>query len=195
MTVALLLSCTVLLLLAGLLPLLFGDGGEASGPPSYDFADPSLSADPSADADYMELDRTVYYRTLEGYEITVAVREENLSSYDAEVVLLYRLVQAAMAGDSDVYNACFSPEYVAASGKIGSFTKQKLYDVTLTLYDSSTLNVPEGYTSVRAYGVTYKIKDNNGSLRSDMGSDAVRGQIFLVVKDAAGNAAVYGVRT
>lgn len=183
-----------LLVIAAVLPLLFGEDAEPDKPPAYSFADPSLSADPSSDTDYMSLDRTVYYRALAGYEVTVSVREEELASFDAEVALLYRLIQAAMAGDSVAYNACFSPEFVAASGATEAFTKQKLYDITLTLYDSSELNVPVGYSSVRAYGVAYKIKDNNGSLRDDMGSDAVKGQIFLIVKDASGKAAVYGVR-
>ncbi|MBQ8175208.1 MAG: hypothetical protein IJ009_07400 [Clostridia bacterium] len=185
----------VLLIFAAVLPLLFSDGEETPKPPSFVFADATLSADPQADEDYMALDRTVYYRILSAYEVTVSIHEEDLSRLDAELVLLFRLVQAAMAGDHEAYNACFSPEYVASDGKVEAFTKQKLYDITFTLYEGTEQTVPVGYSSVRAYGLTYKIKDNNGSLRNDMGSDAMKEQLFFVVKDAAGVASVYAVQT
>ena len=185
----------VLLIFAAILPLLFLGDGDPQTSQRFDFADPALSADPMSDADYMELDRTVYYRTLSGYEITVSISESDLSSVDAELFLLWQLVHAAMAGDADAYNACFSSEYIQSSGKTQDFTKQKLYDITVTLYEGAEQKIPDGYASVRSYGLAYKIKDNNGSLRKDMGSDAIKEQLFFVVKDMSGNAAIYGMRS
>ena len=196
MLIAVIAVSVALLIVAALLPILFGTGSSGSQPPVIQFADPALSADPASDEVYMQLDRTVYYRTASfGYEITVALTPGKLHEREPEVVLLYRLISAAMGGDSSAYNACFSPEYIASSGKKEGFTKQKLYDITVTLCDGSGLTVPSGYTAVSAYAVSYKIRDNNGSLRDDIGSDAAREQIFYIVKDSAGNAAVYGVRT
>ncbi len=185
----------VLLIFAAILPVLFLEGNNPQNPPPFEFSDPALSADPMSDTDYMQLDRTVYYRTLSGYEITVSVAESDLSSVDAELALLWRLVHAAMTGDADAYNACFSKEYIESSGKAEDFTKQKLYDITITLYEGAEQSIPDGYASVRAYGLAYKIKDNNGSLRRDMGSDAIKEQLFFVVKDTSGNVTIYGMRS
>ena len=195
MAFALALLSAALLILAVILPILF-NGDQGTPPtPSFEFADPSLSTNPEADEEYMALDRTVYYRRMSGYEVTVPIQEENLSSQDAELVLLWRLVRAAMKGDNEAYDACFATEYIQAGGGTASFTKQKLYDITITFYEGVEQPLPAGYSTVRFYGLTYKIKDNNGSLRSDMGSDAVKEQFFLVVRDAEERAFAYDVRT
>lgn len=194
MLIAVLVISAVLLIVAALVPMLFSEDADSGDPPNIEFADPSLSADPLSDQDYMDLDRTIYYRTLSGYEITVPVQDEDAEGFDAELLLLVRMIRAVMAGDLSSYRACFSPEYLVKVGEIAPFTKQKLYDITVTRYDDAALNVPLGYASVACYGVAYKIKDNNGSFRKDMGSDAVREQVYFVVKDAAGRVAVYGIR-
>lgn len=166
--------------------------------PDYDFvfADPSLSADIYADEDYLDLDRTVYYSTSEGgYEFVTAIEESSYTSYDKAVQLLIKLVKAATAGDADAYNACFSPEYIKASGAFDDFTMQKIYDICIRKYAlPSGTAVPEGYREVYVYGLSYKIKDNNGSLRNDMESDSSHEQFITVVLDKSGNALIYGVR-
>ena len=194
MLIAVISLSLLLLIVAAILPILFQEDSGTGGTPNFEFADPSLSADPTQDLDYMDLDRTVYYRTLAGYEITVPVPSEDADGFDAELLLLVRMIRAVMAGDLSSYRACFSPEYLAEVGEIAPFTKQKLYEITVTRYHDTDVNVPIGYTSVACYGVAYKIKDNNGSFRNDLGSDAIREQVYFVVKDAAGSVAVYGVR-
>lgn len=184
----------LLLIVAALLPILFQKDAGPGGTPDFEFADPALSADPTQDSDYMDLDRAVYYRTLVGYEVTVPVPSEDADGFDSELLLLVRMIRAVMAGDLSTYRTCFSPEYLTEVGEIAPFTKQKLYDITVTHYHDADVNVPTGYTSVVCYGVAYKIKDNNGSFRNDLGSDAVREQVYFVVKDAAGSVAVYGIR-
>ena len=166
--------------------------------PTYDFvfADPSLSADIYADEDYLDLDRTIYYATNDGgYEIKTAIEPEDVTSYNKAVQLLIRWVQAATAGDEKAYNACFAEEYLAKSGKVADFTMQKIYDICITKYAVSTDTVlPEGYAEAYFYGLQYKIKDNNGSLRNDIESDSAREQYITVVVDAKGDAHIYGVR-
>lgn len=97
-----------------------------------------------------------------------------------------------MAGDSVAYNALFSPEFIAASGSYSAFTKQKLYDISI-IEHSISAPVPEGYSKVYLYGLAYKIKDNNGSLRKDVGSDAELEQYLTIVEDADGNVFVHGI--
>ena len=162
----------------------------------FEFADPSLSADIYADPDYMDLDRSIYYVTSMGaYDFETAIGEGDYTSYNKAVQLLIRLVLAVQAGDDETYNSCFSPEYIAKEGKQPAFTMQKVYDIRIQQYAvSSTVKIPAGYKSVYAYGLRYRIKDNNGSLRNDMDSDGVREQYFHIVLDENDVAWVYGIQ-
>ena len=162
------------------------------------FADPSLSDDIYADAEYMSLNRAINYTTTEGYTVTVEISESDYPRYSDEVQLLIRLIRAAIAGDADAYNACFTHEYIAASGGEEPFTMQKIYDIEIVNYHSSAAvdkAHTEIYSNAAVYGLRYKIKDNNGSLRYDMGSDAVHEQYISIVTDKEGNALIYGVQT
>ena len=185
---------TVLILLTPALLLLgSNDGGDDNGGRAeIEFADPLLSVDIYTDEDYMDLDRRIYYTLVDGYETTVPIPEGEEIHYSTEVRLLVRLINAAIAGDTDTYNACFSKEYIETSGEFAPFTMQKLYDISIVDYTYSAV-APSGYTSVRVYGLRYKIKDNNGSLRDDIGSDGEIEQRVSVVKDANGTAFIYGI--
>ncbi len=168
------------------------EGGDKGGRAEIEFSDPLLSVDIYADEDYMDLDRTIYYTMVDGYETTVPILEGEEIHYSTEVRLLVRLIKAAIAGDTVAYNACFSKEYIDKSGEFSPFTMQKLYDISIVDYTYSAA-APDGYVSVRVYGLRYKIKDNNGSLRDDVGSDGEIEQRISVVKDAAGTACIYGI--
>jgi hypothetical protein len=187
------------LLLAVLIPLIILQIDDMGRGPhmTIHFADPALSDDIYADAEYMSLNRAINYTTTEGYTVTVEIPESDYVRYSDEVQLLIRLVEAAIAGDNIAYNSCFTPEYIAASGAEEPFTMQKIYDIEIVNYHSSAAVEKEHaeiYKNAAVYGLRYKIKDNNGSLRYDMGSDAVHEQYISVVTDAEGNALIYGVQ-
>ncbi len=184
-----------LVLLLSLVPLWIGGGQGTPDFPEYSFADESLSRDIYSDADYMQLDRLIYYKTIDGYELTVPILDADYHSQSKEVRLLVDFVKAAIEGDEVAYNACFAAEYVAKSGEAPPFTMQKLYDILIIDYRKNGAQTPPGYDTVHVFGLRYKIKDNNGSLRADMGSDAEREQYISVVKDGTGRAYIYGVET
>ena len=193
----------VALVLAVLVPLAIlwvdDQGDDQGGRPhmTIHFADPSLSADIYADAEYLSLNREINYTTVGEHTATTEIPPSDYPRYSKEVQLLIRLVQAAIAGDCDAYNACFTPEYLAASGGEEPFTMQKIYDIEIVNYQASTAvgeKHVELYKKASVYGLRYKIKDNNGSLRYDMGSDAVHEQYISIVTDGEGNALIYGVQ-
>lgn len=191
-----LILVAVLLVLAIAVPvaILLLDDMDKGPHMTIHFADPSLSADIYADEVYLAYDRAIHYTTNEGYTVTVEIPEADYARYNAEVRLLIRLLRAAIAGDADAYNACFSPEYLEASkGGEEPFTMQKIYDIEIVNYHQST-TPPEGYAEATVYGLRYKIKDNNGSLRYDMGSDAIHEQYISIVQNSAGNAYIYGIQ-
>lgn len=189
--------CAAVLLLLAAIPLIDLLLREPAPTYDFEFADPSLSADIYADKDYMGLDRSIYYTTSRGsYDFKTAIEEDSYTSYNKAVQLLIQLVFAAQAGDADAYNACFSPEYIAKEGRFGSFTMQKVYDINIREYTSSaSITVPNVYDEVYFYGLSYKIKDNNGSLRKDMDSDSSCEQYMTVVIDKQDRAWIYGVQT
>ena len=189
-------TVAVILLAVILVPIIIlaVDDMRNNGPHmTIHFADPSLSEDIYADAEYMSYDRAIYYITNEGYTVKTEIPEADYPRYSKEVQLLIALVKAAIAGDADAYNACFCPEYIAASGREEPFTMQKIYDIEIINYHQGA-PVPEGYREASVYGLRYKIKDNNGSLRYDMGSDAVHEQYISTVTDDEGKALIYGVQ-
>lgn len=189
------LSSAILLavfFMLAIIPFLLREEEQTPAYPDYDFAEEWLSADIYSDEAYMELDRAIYYKTIDGYELTVPITDDQYIHQSDEVQLLVDFVKAAIAGDEDAYNACFSPEYIAKSGAVAPFTMQKLYNILITDYRTAS-TVPAGYVSARVYGLRYMIKDNNGSLRRDIGSDAEREQYISVVTDDDGNAYIYGV--
>lgn len=157
------------------------------------FADPSLSYYPEYDRDYMSLNRTIYFVKKGTTTIKTEMTEDTYAQYSPAVQHIVKLIEAAMAGDSGAYNALFSPEFLAASGSYSAFTKQKLYDISIVEYNVSA-PVPEGYSKVYLYGLSYKIKDNNGSLRKDVGSDAELEQHLTIVEDGDGNVFVHGIK-
>lgn len=189
--------CGVVALLLSAIPLLSWLLREPEPTYHYNFADPSLSMDIYSDEDYMGLDRSIYYTTGRGaYEFKNAISEESYTSYNKAVQLLIKLVLAAQAGDSNAYNECFSSEYIEKEGEFGSFTMQKIYDINIKEYTvSSPIDVPDTYQEVYMYGLSYKIKDNNGSLRKDIDSDSSREQYITVVIDKQDKAWIYGVQT
>ena len=179
-----------LLLLA--IPLILSLFEEAPSRRPINFADPSLSYYPEYDADYMSLNRSIYFVKKGTTTIKTEMTEDTYKEYAPAVQHVVKVVEAAMAGDSTAYNALFSPEFIAASGAYASFTKQKLYDIAITEY-SVSVAVPAGYSKVYLYGLAYKIKDNNGSLRKDIESDAELEQYLTIVEDADGNIFVHGI--
>ncbi len=183
----------LLVLLPVLLFMLTSDD-EPTMPPIR-FADPSLSADIESDEDYMSLDRAIYYRTIDGYEIRTEIPEDAYSSQPVAVQLLIAWLDAARRGDADAYNACFSREYIEKSGEQADFTMQKIYNITITYRGRVTdTTVSDGYAETYLYSLAYCIKDNNGSLRKDMGSDVSREQYITVVRDAQGEAYIHGIK-
>ncbi len=197
-TVVLLVSLGVaVLLLLLLFPVLlfYLTTPEEPTMPNIHFADSSLSLDIYSDEDYMSLDRNIYYCTKDGYEVRTEIPESQYASQSPAVQLLITWIRAAERGDSAAYNACFSPEYIEKSGEKTAFTMQKIYNITITFHGRvNESSVSEGYADTYLYSLSYKIKDNNGSLRNDMGSDVSRDQYITVVADKKGNAYVHGIR-
>lgn len=137
---------------------------------------------------YMSYDRSVYY-TDPNSGMTVTVSHDDATdvseTYREVVEFLLDYIDTMINGDVDGYNACYAPEFYnkERTPKI-AFTMQKLYRITLTAVDWKYDDSGDGALRYYNVAIEYMIKNNNGTLRNDMGSDAIR-KVYLTIREDA----------
>ena len=133
------------------------------------------------DKDYLKLDRRAYLCD-EATGVTISVEGDELSKQDAGFLLLYEMVQCIIRGDHEGYNALFSENYYAVEENLPEeeFTMQQVYDIKFTKVRVSEHNDSGISYTQYEYEVEYKIRKNNGTFRTDIGSDAARTQYFVM---------------
>ena len=130
--------------------------------------------------EYLNLNRSViYYEKDTG--ASYSIDDTNYWGFGADIKLVYELIEALIAGDSDAYNSLVHED----AGHFESFTQQQIYDIYITRNEIS--NIENGDVTYTEYVVMveYKIHENNGSFRKDIESDASRPQ-YLVIDNSSG---------
>ena len=142
------------------------------------FHTPDYSEDIYKDEYYMGLDRSIYYREADT-GVTVAVVPEDYDKYDASVRFMVDFVNYIIAGDAEGYNFCFEESYFEVEGqeRKEAFTMQKLYNIVITKISKTD----DGYL----FTLEYMIRNNNGTFRTDIGSDASRKQ-YITLSEKTG---------
>jgi hypothetical protein len=133
------------------------------------------------DSEYLSLDRRPYLCD-ESTGVTVSVNEDDIETQDDGFKLLCKMINCIIRGDHKGYNALFSSNYYAVEENLPEeeFTMQQVYDIKLTRVRKSE-HTEKGVTYVQyEYVVEYKIRKNNGTFRTDIGSDASRKQYFVM---------------
>ena len=158
---------------------------DGSKPQNIYFYKEELSDNLYADEEYMKLDRSVNFKK-ESTGWSDTITEEDLTSYNEAVNLIYSLVEYSIMGNVEAYNGCFSPIYYSQAAPKERFTKQKLYNITITEISVKTQTDKNGesYTEYH-YKLEYMIRHNNGSLRNDVGSDGIK-PLYLYLSDRSG---------
>ena len=72
--------------------------------------------------------------------------------------------------DVEAYNACFNEIYYQTHTPKTSFSQQMIYDAKITYQNTKTDH--NGDTLI-AYSLAYKLWQNDGSVRRDVGSQAI----------------------
>ena len=102
-------------------------------------------------------------------------------------------VQYAIAGiidgDVEAYNECMGVGVPDEDG----FTQQQIYDIKITKKGQSSQYTKDGklYNQYE-FILEYKIQENNGTFRRDMGSDVSKPQYF-VIADMSGEMCVENI--
>lgn len=140
------------------------------------FHTPDYDLDIMKEPGYLALDRTIYYCDSQ-YGLTEALTEKNRNDYGPAVVVLTRMIEAIIAGDADAYNRLLSVNFLENHEPEPPFTMQQLYDIRLTKVKET--NMDAGYTQYE-FEVEYRIRNNNGTFRTDIGDGESRKQYFIL---------------
>ena len=154
-------------------------------PQTIIFHTPNYDEDITKDKSYMDRDRQIYYSDI-STGVTISLSKETYGEHGEGVELLCHMIESVIAGDHEKYNSFFSEEYLDREGEKDMFTAQKLYEIKITLLSSEEI-VEDGLKStVETFTLEYMIYQNNGTFRTDVGSDAIRKQ-NVVVSDREGD--------
>jgi len=165
-----------------------GEEESTARPNTVIYYEPDYEYDIMQDAEYLALDRFIYYTDVRTNE-TIIIPEDKVASYGPAVVTLKTMIDAIIAGDHETYNSLFSTNYYEADENRKPeppFTMQQLYDIELTLVTTEDRVENNKRYTLYVYDVEYKIHKNNGTFRADLGHDDSRIQRFIL-SDSTGD--------
>lgn len=95
---------------------------------------------------------------------------DNLEDFPREALYLRDFLQIMMRADIDAYNNCFNEIYYKKHEKQAAFSQQMIYGAEIRFAATETAANGE---KTSTYYLFYKLYQNDGSLRRDVGSDAI----------------------
>ncbi len=158
----------------------------------YNFFPANFNENIFEDEKYIELTSGEFMRY---HDMTTGIisgiSEENKASFGNETEFLVDMIYEIINGDHVAYNARFSSTYYQEHSPKSAFTMQKIYDVTISYVSSEQLEGGD-YTKFN-FVVEYKIYENNGTFRKDIG-DGSKKQ-FITLSDRFGELLIDDITT
>ena len=148
-------------------------------PQTIIFHTPDYDEDITKDSHYMDLDRQIYYADL-ATGVTISLSEATYAEQGEAVEMLCHMIESIIAGDHETYNTFFSEQYLEREGEKDMFTAQKLYNIVITLISTEEVSENGLKYDRHTFSLEYMICENNGTFRTDVGSDASRKQAVVV---------------
>lgn len=153
-------------------------------PPSYAFYEPVYGTDIFEDPDYQTVVPYIYYTI---GSTTRCITDGNYSSYGAVVEFFGDFFDALKKGDNEAFNSLHSERYFANNRKCEALAPQRLYNINIEyLFEKDMTDPDYGEVTKYVYKTSYMIMKNDGTFRSDIGSDASRALYLELVEDANG---------
>ena len=190
LVIVLIIILGVLLLMYGLtliIPNLFAQSAPENTKEiiaDFSFFPADYDSDIFEDEDYLSLisDGIVEYDDDINY-ITV-VDKDTAASKGKPVKLLVDMIYSIINGDAEEYNSYFSQLYYETNTPKEAFTMQKIYDARLTYFSTESVTKDKVTFTEYTYKLKYRIYENNGTFRKDIG-DGYRIQ-YITVSDREG---------
>lgn len=153
---------------------------ETVPPRSYHYYSEDYEEDIFANEEYMNLDRSINY-SIPAMGTTESLDEKSVQSKSEAVRFFYDYFQTLLRGDAKTYNSYLSATYLTQEGNFAydAFTPQKIYNITFYQDTDSSTEKDEVWV------LEYMIFQNNGSFRTDIGSDMIRPVYVTISKYGA----------
>ena len=154
----------------------------------YDFYPADYEENIFEDERYLELISGEYIRFCDSStNVTVGIDTENTGDYSAELLFMLGYIDNIINGDHKSYNARFSDVYYDTHKPLERFTMQKVYDVLIT--QNLTESVTDKKTGINytkySFALEYKIYENNGTFRRDIGNGSKKQYITVTDRNGA----------
>ena len=133
---------------------------------------PTYQGDIFEYADYLDKrpDVILYCEDIDGRGRTTSIDEDREDEFATEVLYLRDFLQIMMRADVNAYNACFNEIYYQNHKRQAAFSQQMIYQAEIRFAGEEQATNGE---RTATYYLCYKLYQNDGSLRRDVGSDAI----------------------
>lgn len=133
---------------------------------------PTYQGDIFEYTDYLEKrpDVILYCEDIDGLGRTTSIDADREDEFSPEVLYLRDFLLIMMHADIDAYNNCFNEIYYKNHKKQSAFSQQMIYEAEIRFASEEKATNGE---RTATYYLLYKLYQNDGSLRRDVGSDAI----------------------
>lgn len=162
---------------------------------NYNFYPADFNENIFDDTEYVELIAAEFLKFCDQTNgLTVGITRENAKEQGIEVEFLVEMIYDIINGDNQSYNDRFSDTYYKNNSPKDKFTMQKIYDVTITYVSSEDISDEQtGNYTKSVYSIEYKIFENNGTFRRDIGAGSKKQ--YFTISDASGKLLIDAVAT
>ncbi len=148
--------------------------------PSFVFSAPNWESDILNDPEYLSLKGDIMYAPNDS--LTYSVPDgAYLSEGGKGLLFMAEYINAIICGDNEALNTMYTDEYFKKNSPHSAFPEQRLYDIKITKYHYKDPQYEESYTTDAYYIVSYKIRENDGLFRNDIGQDSELPQLFKIL--------------
>ena len=139
--------------------------------------------------DYLDKrpDVILYCEDPEGLGRTTSIDADREDEFSAEALYLRDFLLIMMHADVDAYNNCFNEIYYKNHKKQAPFSQQMIYEAEIRFASEEEGKDGE---KISTYYLFYKLYENDGSLRRDVGSDAVVPMRVVLRTTASGDISI-----
>ena len=133
---------------------------------------PTYQGDIFEYTDYLEKrpDVILYCEDIDGLGRTTSIDADREDEFSPEVLYLRDFLLIMMHADIDAYNSCFNEIYYKKHEKQAAFSQQMIYEAEIRFASEEKATNGE---RTATYYLLYKLYQNDGTLRRDVGSDAI----------------------
>ena len=126
---------------------------------------------------YLAKDRSVYYcEDPAGYGRTTVITDADRETFDVKVRFVEIYLNCLISGDRETLKTLCTAEFLKAQ-PLPDFTQQMLYDMHIYYQDEEP---QEDGSKKFMYRLEYKIFQNNGTYRRDVGSDGAKAEYLVL---------------